>query len=141
MEDWPSANPRQAKKLQDVARSSSVPQIRVVADPILTLVDTAEWRQLTDARGSGFHRWRVQADGVFGVAKRSPWRQGDGVRSLEAGFGQPLGKDAPVKLAAQTLTIAVTARNKLVDTARAFDEVFDGAVTATTRLTRGAGAG
>lgn len=137
VEDWPSANPRKAKTLQAVARTSPIPEIRVVADPILALVDSVEWNHLNDARGSYFHRWRVQTDRIFGVAKRSPWKKGDGVRSLEIGVGQQLGKNSQAKLAAQTLTIAVTARDKLVGAARAFEHVFAGAVTATTRLTVG----
>ena len=51
--------------------------------------------------------------------------------------GQQLGKNSQAKLAAQTLTIAVTARDKLVGAARAFEHVFACAVTATTRLTVG----
>jgi hypothetical protein len=135
--DWPSANSKKAKMLQAVARSSVLPEIRIVADPIVTLVASAEWEHLNDARGSDFHRWRVQTDGIVGVAKRSPWKKGDGVRSLEVGAGQPLGKDAQAKLAAETLRIAVAARNELVRAASSFERVFAGAVGATTRLTVG----
>ncbi len=135
--DWPSANSAKAKKLQTVARSSVIPEIRIVVDPVVTLVASAEWEHLNDARGSDFHRWRVQTDGIAGVAKRSPWKKGDGVRSLEVGVGQPLGKDAHTKLAAETLRIAVAARNELVRAASSFEHVFAGAVGATTRLTVG----
>ena len=135
--DWLSANPATAKSLQTVARASLMPEIQIVADPILVLVDSPGWGRLNDARGSDFHRWRVQTDGIVGVAKRSPWKKGEGVRSLEMGIGQPLGKDAQAKLAAETLRIAVAARNELVNAARAFEPVFAGAVSATTRLTVG----
>jgi hypothetical protein len=139
--DWPSANPAKAKKLQAVARSSVIPEIRIVADPIVALVASVEWERLNDVRGSDFHRWRVQTDGIAGVAKRSPWKKGDGVRSLDIGVGQPLGKDVQAKLAAQTLRIAVAARNGLVKAAGSFEHMFAAAVGATTRLTAGAGAG
>jgi hypothetical protein len=135
--DWISANRTTAKSLQTVARTSLKPEIQIVAGPILALADSPEWERLNDARGSDFHRWRVQTDGIYGVAKKSPWKKGDGVRSLEIGVGQPLGKDAQAKLAAETLRIAVTARNELVKAARAFEPMFAGAVAATTRLTVG----
>ena len=135
--DWPSASSTRAKKLQTVASSSVIPEIRIVADPMVTLVASAEWQHLNDARGSDFHRWRVQTDGIVGVAKRSPWKKGDRVRSLEIGAGQPLGKDAQAKLAAKTLRIAVAARNELIKAADSFEHVFAGAVGATTRLTVG----
>jgi hypothetical protein len=41
--DWPSANSTKAKKLQTVARSSVIPEIRIVTDPIVTLVASGEW--------------------------------------------------------------------------------------------------
>lgn len=135
--DWPSANSARAKKLQTVARSSVISEIRIVADPIVTLVASVEWEHLNDVRGSDFHRWRVQTDGIVGVAKRSPWKKGDRVRSLDIGAGQPLGKYAQAKLAAETLRIAVAARNELVKAASSFEHVFAGAVGATTRLTVG----
>jgi hypothetical protein len=133
--DWPSANSKRANKLQTIARSSPIPEIQIVVDPIVVLVASPEWERLNDARGSDFHRWRVQTDGIVGVTKRSPWKKGDGVRSLEIGIGQPLGKDAQAKLAAKTLRIAVAARNELVNAARAFEPMFADAVSATTRLT------
>jgi hypothetical protein len=135
VEDWPSASPSKAGRLKAVAHTSSIAEIRIVADPVLALVDSAEWRRLNDARGSDFHRWRVQTDGICGVAKRSPWKKGDGIRSLEGGLNQRLGKDTQARIAAETLAIAVTARDKLIEAARAFEQVFAGALTATTRLT------
>lgn len=133
--DWPPA--ANGKTLQAVARSSVIPEIRSVADPIVTLVASVEWKRLNDARGSDFHRWRVQTDGIAGVAKRSPWKRGDGVRSLEIGVTRPLGEDAQAKLAAKTLRIAVAARHELVKAASSFEHVFADAVGASTRLTVG----
>jgi hypothetical protein len=135
--DWPPASLATAVKLQAVARGSQIAEIQVVADPILALVKSVEWRQLNDARGSNFHRWRVQTEGIFGVAKRSPWKKGEGVRILEGGVGQQLGKDAQRELAAETLRIAVAARDELVKAARSFESVFADAVAATTRLNVG----
>ena len=105
-----------------------------MADPIVTLVASVEWKRLNDARGSDFHRWRVQTDGIAGVAKRSPWKKGDGVRSLGIGVSRSLGEDAQAKLAAKTLGIAVAARHELVRAASSFERVFADAVGATTRL-------
>ena len=59
------------------------------------------------------------------------------MRSLDIGPGQPLGKYAQAKLAAETGRIAVAARNELVKAASSFEHVFAGAVGATTRLTVG----
>jgi hypothetical protein len=66
--DWLSANLATAKSLQAIARTSLMPEIQIVADPVLALVDSPEWERLSDARGSDFHRWRVQTDGIVGVA-------------------------------------------------------------------------
>jgi hypothetical protein len=131
--DWPQAS--RAATLQRVARGSAVPEIQGVADPVVALVTSDEWERLNDARGSDFHRWRVQTDGIAGVAKQPPWAKGDGVRSLEIGAVRPLGEGAQAKLAEKTLGIAVAARHELVKAAASFGHVFAGAVGATTRLT------
>jgi hypothetical protein len=133
--DWPQA--AKAATLQQVARGSAIPEIQSVADPIVALVASDEWEGLNDARGSDFHRWRVQTDGIAGVAKQPPWKKGDGVRSLEIGAMRPLGEDAQAKLAEKTLSVAVAARHELVKAAASFDCVFADAVAATTRLTVG----
>lgn len=133
--DWPQAT--RAATLQQVARSSAIPEIQIVADPVVTLVTSDEWERLNDARGSDFHRWRVQTDGIAGVAKQPPWTKGDGVRSLEIGAKRPLGEDAQAKLAEKTLDIAVAARHELVKAAASFGRAFADAVGATTRLTAG----
>lgn len=131
--DWPPAT--KATTLQRVARSSAIPEIRSVVDPVVALVTSDKWKRLNNARGADFHRWRVQTDGIAGVAKQSPWKKGDRVRSLEIGAKPPLGEDAQAKLAEKTLGIAVAARHKLVKAATSFERMFADAVGATTSLT------
>jgi hypothetical protein len=131
---WLSATIGRAKKLQTIAQSSLIPEIQVVGDPTVSFVGSDEWDHLNEARGSDFHRWRVQTDGILGVAKKSPWRQGDGVRSMDLGFGDVLGKDAQAKLASETMRIAASARTELMKAARAFDPIFVRATAATTGL-------
>jgi hypothetical protein len=133
--DWPQA--AKAATLQNVARSSNIPEIRNVVDPIVALVTSEEWKHLNDARGSDFHRWRVQTDGIAGVAKQPPWKKADGVRSIEIGAMRPLGEGSRAKLAEKTLAITVAARHELVNAATSFERAFADAVRATTSLTIG----
>ena len=90
-EDWLSANSTNAKELRTVARSSLIPEIRIVTDPIVTLVTSVECEHPNDARGSDFHRWRVQTDGIVVVARNELVRAASSFEHVfrPAGRGRP----------------------------------------------------
>jgi hypothetical protein len=134
-EDWLSANRSMARKLQRVARTSGIPEIRTVADPVVGMTESEAWYDLIDGRGADFHRWRVQTAGICGAAKQSPWRHGEGFRTIELAFGQVLSAENEARLAAETMAMAMAARAQLVTAIEAFMPMFQAAVAETTAMT------
>ena len=102
-----------AGKLQRVARTSGIPEIGTVADPVVGMTEADAWDDLIDGRGADFHRWRVQTAGICGAAKQSPWRHGEGFRTMELAFGQVLSAENEARLAAETMAMAMAARAKM----------------------------
>jgi hypothetical protein len=133
--NWLSANRGVARKLQKVACSSEILEIRPIADPIVALTTSGEWADLIEGRGADFHRWRVQTAGIQGAAKRSPWQHREGARSMELWFGQVLGSQNEARLAAEMMRMGTAARGQLIAAIEAFVPMFQKAVGATTAMT------
>jgi hypothetical protein len=84
--DWLSLNPDIARSLRRLAKTAR-PASRVIVEPATRLVQSPEWRELSQLRGAHYHRRRPQSAGVMGVPLANPWTPGDGVVRMSLGGG------------------------------------------------------
>jgi hypothetical protein len=85
--DWLSLNRDTARSLRRLAKVGR-PTIQAICEPMTTLFQSPEWRELDQLRGAHYHRRRPQSAGVMGVPLTNPWTSGNGVARMNFGSDQ-----------------------------------------------------